>query len=217
MTSTATPRNALDLVVEDPESAPAVLTTALSESGALDQPEDPDDGKKADPIHVRAAKHMRTQIAEHIAGILVQLPITDMLVGGWTHLGKVNKAKEETAKDGSSRTVAVGHHELTVRHDPQIDLVVDRVPVPLLKLFFDVVFTIGPSVFEIAAGKIAKATPGPISVKAVLSSNKVKIIERSTPTVDPRGLWKSDFDGPFVIEQVEEAIKPEPTKSRLTF
>ena len=220
MTSPTTARHALDLIVEDADSAPAVLTAALSESGALDEPAVPDDGEQTDPMHARAAKHMRTQIAEHIAGILVQLPITDMLVGGWKHLGKLDEAKAETAKDGSTRTVSVGHHEVTVRHDPRIDLVVDQLPVPLLQLLFDVVFTIGPSVFEVVAGTTAKATPGPISAKAVLSSNKVTIIDRSTPMVDPRGLWQSDFDGPFVIEHAEadtEAAKPEPTKSQLTF
>lgn len=211
------PRNALELLVEHPDDATATIETALEASGSLDHVEPTPDGDSPDAIHVRAAKHMRKQIAEHVKGILSQIPIGDMLVGGWKHLSIVNKAKIETAKDGTTRTVSAGHHELTVRHDPRIDLVVDHVPVPLLKLFLDAVFTIGPSVFTITAGEITTTTPGPISAKAVLSSNKATILERSTPQIDPRGLWQRDFDGPFIVTPDPPAAPeiPEMTKSQL--
>jgi hypothetical protein len=214
--STGTPGTgaltALDLVVDDPAKATESIASALDATGALDAAGD------ADPALVRAAKHLRHQIAEHIRGILAQIPVADILAGGWQHLDKVGEAKRETASTGERRTISVFHHELKARHDPQVQLVVDHVPVPLLKLLFDTVFVIDPSVLDIEAGEIVHATPGPISAKAVLSTSSVTLIERVTPKLDVRRIWSDELAASPEPEQpAAQPAAPEPTKSNLSF
>ncbi|MCU1392278.1 MAG: hypothetical protein JWM34_706 [Ilumatobacteraceae bacterium] len=200
MTADDAPLSALDLVVDDPATATDTIEHALETTDAVEQsPELP-------AIHKRAAKHLSKQIAGQIKAVLGQLPVADMLVSGWGHLDKVKQAKADTLESGAQRTMSVGKHEIVLRHDPKIELVVGKVPVPLLHLLLDVVLTIDSSIVDVVAGEVTHVVVGPVAAKAMLTSNKVTLLERGTPKVDLRRLRSGNELGPII-----EAAEPEPS------
>ena len=171
--------SACDAFFEDPTSAAMMLEQAITRHGLLDKlpPEAP-------PLSTIAARLFVGQVVDQVLELLRRLPLSDMLTEGWSQLDKIAEAKTTTKLDRSSRDVEVLQHKLTIAQEPTIEMLIDEVPVPLLKFGLDITFDVTGCNLRVASGEITRVEPGPIAVHSTLRSRSLTVIEHTISKID---------------------------------
>ncbi len=175
---------AWDLLFADSAHPTTDLESALNEHAVLD-------GARH---HVPrwqsvAARFVVAEVSAQILGLLQQLPVGNMLTGGWMHLDKVGEARTATKADGSSRAVSLLNHEISFIHESTVEMLLDESPLQLMELAVNAHFAIEGCELVITNGEVVRAHPGPTAAKATLQANGVTLVEHEVAKVDPSRLF----------------------------
>ena len=181
MSDTAPPvqLSACDAFFDDPTSAAMLLEQAMTRHGLLDKLPD-----ESPPLSTIAARLFLGQVVDQVIELLRQLPLSDMLTEGWSQLEKIAEARTATKLDSSSRDVEVLQHQLSIAQEPTIEMLVNEIPVPLLKFGLDITFDVTGCNLRVAAGEITRVEPGPIAVHSALRSRSVTVLEHTISQID---------------------------------
>ena len=180
---------AWDLLFADSAHPTENLESALNEHAVLDGA-----GDHVPRWQSIAARFAVAEISGQILGLLQRLPVGDMLTGGWMHLDKVGDARTATKADGSSRAVSILNHEMSFTHEPSVEMLLDELPLELLKLAVNASFVIEGCELVISNGELVRAHPGHTAAKASLQANGVTLLERAVATVDVSRLFDDEPD-----------------------
>jgi hypothetical protein len=184
-TATGKPAHtAWHLLFDDPSKATEELTKAIKDKGVLDAMPD-----GAPRLGAAANRFLLGSVVAAIQQVLNQIGLKNILVSAWTGLEEVEQALQATKKDGGTRNVQVLTHELTSKHSPRIDMLVNEVPTPLLNLIFSVGFLIKGCDLEISKGEIGKVTPGHIGALASLKTGSITVVKHTVDKLDTSSLF----------------------------
>jgi hypothetical protein len=108
------------------------------------------------------------------------------------HFDKVGEARTATKADGSSRAVSFLKHEVSFSHESTVEMLLDELPIQLLKLAVNASFAIEGCELVITNGELVRAHPGPTTAKASLQANGVTLLEHAVARVDPSRLFDNE-------------------------
>jgi hypothetical protein len=177
--SKPTRMSAIDLLFEDPSRATAGIERAVRDGHLLETMPD-----RAPKLSAAAARFMAGAVVDAIESVLTELGVGGMLIGGWTRLDEVNDARAATPLDHGSRHVTLFSHEITSEHEPQIDLMINKAPVPLLHLLFEAKFALKGCDLLIGDGELRNIVPGALGVVATLKSGSVPVLSHTIHELD---------------------------------
>lgn len=171
--------SACDAFFDDPTSAATLLEQAMTRHGLLDKLPD-----ESPPLSTIAARLFLGQVVDQVIELLRQLPLSDMLTEGWSQLEKIAEARTATKLDRGSRDVEVLQHQLSIAQEPTIEMLVNEIPVPLLKFGLDITFDVTGCNVRVASGEITRVEPGPIAVHSILRSRSLTVLEHRISQID---------------------------------
>lgn len=108
-------------------------------------------------------------LASTIAGLL-ELDLGDLLIYAWrTHHRLVDAAEATLAAPGRQEIVQLGSHQVTLAHNPTIDLLVDGVRVHTFRFRLTVVFDVDVAAAVIQDGRLVAVKAGKSTLTASLT------------------------------------------------
>jgi hypothetical protein len=111
---------------------------------------------------------------------LLDVPITDVLVGAWARARDLRAAIEETrASDDATELVPLLGHTITSEHRPCVEIVKNEVAIA--RLVFPVKLELGLEgvILRVRKGRISDILAGEVKVKATMKFGDVVIFEAS--------------------------------------
>ncbi len=125
-----------------------------------------------------------------VAGALVRLldlPIGNLAIRGWSKHRDVERARAETrATPGEREVVQLAQHRITSEQSPTVDLSVAGVHTTVLVLDLEVVIDVGLVAVVVEGGEIVETVPGPSKASAKLSASDVVLAQRELTLIDLR-------------------------------
>ncbi|MEU1072764.1 MULTISPECIES: hypothetical protein [unclassified Streptomyces] len=159
------------------------------------------------PLTAAAQRAVEGEMASVVDSFL-SLDLFDVAAGGWRkHVALRDAARRTRATPGSEEVVALATHEITSRHRPYVDVLVDGVNLGTLDVGLDLTFRITGLVAVVRDAQLVALRSGECKLTGYLTIQQILLAKRQAQ-VDLPGIWR--LHRPLALLR-NEAPSPPPT------
>ncbi|MFK8911445.1 hypothetical protein, partial [Streptomyces sp. YS-3] len=141
------------------------------------------------PLTAPAQRAVEGEMASVIDSFL-SMDLFDVAAGGWRkHAALKEAARRTRAAPGSEEVVALATHEITSRHRPYVDVLVDGVNLGTLDVGLDLAFKITGLVAVVRDARLVALRSGECKLTAFLTVQQILLVKRQAQ-LDLPGIWR---------------------------
>ena len=124
-------------------------------------------------LSVQGTRALTDELIETLLGLL-QVPILDLVVGGWRKYQRIMEAAHRSLVSGPE-IVELASHEITSHHEPSVDLVLDGSVVATLHIDIDTSLIIEMLTATISEGRITAIHTGDCALSGQILLNAMRV------------------------------------------
>lgn len=161
------------------------------------------------PLTAAAQRVAEGEMASVVDSFL-GMDLFDVAAGGWRrHTALTDAARRTRATPGSEEVVALATHEITSRHRPYVDVLVDGVNLGTLDVGLDLTFRITGLVAVVRDAHLAALRSGECKLSAYLTVQQILLAKRQAQ-LDLPGIWRLHHPLPLLRNEPPPPPPPPP-------
>lgn len=142
------------------------------------------------------------------------LDLFDVAAGGWRkHADLTAAARRTRAAPGSEEVLALATHEITSRHRPYVDVLMDGVKIGTLEVGLDLAFRISGLVAVVRNAELVAVRSGACVLDGSLTVQQILLAERQGQ-LDLPGIWHLHTPLPLLRNEPPPPPPPPPPPTR---
>ncbi|WP_371656539.1 MULTISPECIES: hypothetical protein [unclassified Streptomyces] len=165
------------------------------------------------PLTAAADQAVEREMAAVIDSFL-GLDLFDVAAGGWRkHADLTAAARRTRAAPGSEEVLALATHEITSRHRPYVDVLMDGVKIGTLEVGLDLAFRISGLVAVVRNAELVAVRSGACVLDGSLTVQQILLAERQGQ-LDLPGIWHLHTPLPLLRNEPPPPPPPPPPPTR---